>query len=248
VRLGLVLDPASEWAAQSDAARRADELGFDLLWVEAGNAIQVSALAGVTESIRVGLRLPCGAHPVTLAEEAAVADQLLGGRLVLTLAVGEGGVEQLIETLEVVLASHAPRPFCHDGPQWTVPGNFPDNVETESRIRVTPTPAQIEMPVWVTGAGAAAVAAEFGVSYVGGADDASVAMVEAWAAIEAALGPAATRMPRPARRRFADDLDAADALAALDAEHVAWGMDLALLDVPASALDIIARTHNPTRS
>jgi alkanesulfonate monooxygenase SsuD/methylene tetrahydromethanopterin reductase-like flavin-dependent oxidoreductase (luciferase family) len=252
LRVGPVIDSAWDWAAQCDTARRAEALGLDLVWIDAANAIAASALAGVTASIDVGLALTCGAHPVELAEEAAVADLVLGGRLVLTLRVGDGGVDQLAETVEVVLAGQAPRPFSHDGPQWKIPARFPDNVETEDRVRVTPTPARIEPPVWVAGPGAASVAAEFGLAYVGGADDTSDAMAAAWSEIEAALGPPATaRLRRPAVRRFDVGVDPEDPMASFRADHEAWGMDVALLAVPAAsldALDTIARTRNHTRS
>ena len=91
MRLGVVIDGEAEWAAQRDLARRADDLGFDLLWVDGDDAITASALAGVTRSIRVALRLRAGVNPLLLAEEAAVADLVLGGRLVLALAAGPGG-------------------------------------------------------------------------------------------------------------------------------------------------------------
>jgi alkanesulfonate monooxygenase SsuD/methylene tetrahydromethanopterin reductase-like flavin-dependent oxidoreductase (luciferase family) len=209
----------------------------------------------VTSAIRVGLRLTCGAHPVAIAEEAAVADLLLGGRLVLALAPGDGGLDQMVETVKVVLAGQASHPFGSDGPQWTIPARFPANVETETRIRVTPTPAQIEMPVWVTGQGAAEVAAAFGVTYVGGPDDVPDAMAAAWAGIDAALGPAATRLRRPAIRRIDDGVDTQEIVASLQAEQAVWGLDVALLDVPGDAgvLDTIApelrhRNDNQIRS
>jgi alkanesulfonate monooxygenase SsuD/methylene tetrahydromethanopterin reductase-like flavin-dependent oxidoreductase (luciferase family) len=244
----VVIEANVDWATQRATARRADELGFDLVWLDTGSAVTACALAAATESVRVGLALTCGAHPVNLAEEAAVADLVLGGRLVLALGPGGWGLGPLSETVEVVLAAQAPRPFAHDGPQWTIPANLPGNLETETRVRVTPTPAQIEPPVWITGPDAATVAAEFGLSYVGGADETSDAMVAAWTAIEAALGPATARLRRPAVRRFDDGFDLPAALASLDAEQEAWGMDVALLDVPGSALDTIARIRNHVRS
>ena len=104
------------------------------------------------------------------------------------------------------------------------------------------TPAQIEMPVWVAGQGAAEVAAAFGVTYVGGPDDRPDAMAAAWAGIDTALGPAAARLRRPAIRRFEDGTDPRDIVASLRSEQAAWGMDVALLDVPGDTgiLDTIA--------
>ena len=240
----MVVDPAAGWAGIRDLARRADDLGFDLLWIEADDAITASTLAGVTTSIRVGLRLGSRINPLLLTEEVAVADLVLGGRLVLTLAG-----DDLAETVEVVLSGLAPRPFEHDGPQWKVPANFPSNVETESRVLVTPDPAQIELPVWVTGPGAASVAIEYGLTYVGGPDESSDDLDAVWRGIESALGPAAARLRRPAIRRLDGDIDVATTVAALKAEQRAWGLDVAILhvpaDAPAGALETIAREIRP---
>jgi alkanesulfonate monooxygenase SsuD/methylene tetrahydromethanopterin reductase-like flavin-dependent oxidoreductase (luciferase family) len=245
VRLGIVVDVEAAWAAQRDLARQADDLGFDLLWVEADDAIIASALAGVTSSVRVGLRLRTGVNPVLLAEEAAVADLVLGGRLVLALAAGPGGGEELDETVEVVLSGLAPRPFAHDGPQWKIPANFPTNVETEHRVLVTPTPAQIELPVWVTGPGGPAVATRLGLAYAGTADESTDDLEAVWAGIDAALGPASARLRRPAVRPLADELDVAATVASLRAEQQAWGLDVAILHAPAAALETIAREIRP---
>jgi alkanesulfonate monooxygenase SsuD/methylene tetrahydromethanopterin reductase-like flavin-dependent oxidoreductase (luciferase family) len=235
VKLGVALDTGVAWDAQCDRARMAEELGFDLLWIEADDAITASALAGVTDRIGVGLRLPTGANPLILAEEVAVADLVLGGRLVVALAG-----DDLAETVEVVLSSLAPRPFAHGGPKWKVPANHPTNVETESRVLVTPFAAQIQLPVWVAGPGAPQAAAEFGLSYVAGPDESSDDLRALWSEIESAIGPAAARLPRPAVRRLDGEVDAAHTVAALRAERSAWGLDVAILHASTDALETIA--------
>ncbi|MGH9245413.1 MAG: LLM class flavin-dependent oxidoreductase [Acidimicrobiales bacterium] len=250
MRLGLVLDPRRDWASIRDEAVRAEALGFDLVWLEAGGAVTAAALAGVTRVIRVGLPFTCGPHPVLVAEESAVADLVLGGRLVVGLAVGPGGRDELTETVEVVLRGHAPRPFRHRGPRWIVPANRPANEGTETRVRVTPTPAQLELPVWLTGPGSAGAAAEFGQTYLGASEESAQALAASWSHIAAALGPAAARLRRPAIRALADGaIDAAAIVESLRAERAAWGLDVALLRLPGSgrmaALETIAHAVRP---
>jgi alkanesulfonate monooxygenase SsuD/methylene tetrahydromethanopterin reductase-like flavin-dependent oxidoreductase (luciferase family) len=227
MRLGVVVDAGAEWAVQRDLARRAEDLGFDLLWLDDGGAVDAGALAGVTETIRVGLQVATGANPLILAEEAAVADLVLGGRLVLALAG-----DHLAETVEVVLSGLAPRPFAHDGPKWKIPANFPSNVATESRVLVTPFAAQVELPLWVGGPGAPEVAAEYGLSYLGQGHESSDDLRAVWSEIDSALGPAATRLRRPAIRRLDEGDDPARTVEALEADRRAWGLDVAVLDAP----------------
>ncbi len=86
-------------AAVLELATRAEDLGFDSLWV--GDHIQwhqatldslcvLSALAVATRTARLGtsvLLLPLR-HPVLVAKAAATIDHLCGGRLVLGLGLG----------------------------------------------------------------------------------------------------------------------------------------------------------------
>jgi predicted transcriptional regulator len=59
------------------------------------------------------------------------------------------------------LASH---PFRHPGPLWPVPANLPENLwSIEERVRVTPSPAQFELPLWVAGWAGRSAAARRGV-------------------------------------------------------------------------------------
>ncbi len=87
--------------AVKQMAQRAEELGYDSLWVAdhlmlgEGEAIlegwtTLSVLAGVTESIRLGLIHQSNAmrHPPLAAKMAATLDQLSGGRLIHFFDVG----------------------------------------------------------------------------------------------------------------------------------------------------------------
>jgi alkanesulfonate monooxygenase SsuD/methylene tetrahydromethanopterin reductase-like flavin-dependent oxidoreductase (luciferase family) len=79
-------------------ARRADEAGFDAVWV--GDSVvakprlepltTLAYLAGITSRVRLGtaVLLPALRHPVVLAHEIANVDQVSRGRVVLGLGVG----------------------------------------------------------------------------------------------------------------------------------------------------------------
>jgi len=79
-------------------ARRADQAGYDAIWV--GDSIvakprldaltTLAYLAGITSRVRLGtaVLLPALRHPVVLAQQLANIDQISRGRLVLGLGVG----------------------------------------------------------------------------------------------------------------------------------------------------------------
>jgi len=79
-------------------ARRADEAGYDAVWV--GDSVvakprlepmtTLAYLAGITSRVRLGtaVLLPALRHPVVLAHEIANVDQISHGRLILGLGVG----------------------------------------------------------------------------------------------------------------------------------------------------------------
>jgi alkanesulfonate monooxygenase SsuD/methylene tetrahydromethanopterin reductase-like flavin-dependent oxidoreductase (luciferase family) len=237
MRLGVVLRPP--WA---EDAVLAEELGFDLAWLEEAQALSAlvvaASLAPRTAGIRIAASVEAGIHPVALAEEAAVADLALGGRLV--LAVGSDDEELLRETVELLFHAFAARPFAHAGPRWRAPAHLPEHEQAEQRMRVTPPPAQLEPVIWLCGPAAPKVAAECGLAFVAGSIDAR----SDWEEIGRALGLAARRTRRPAL--IAVDVDAGgsidipklvDTLRTAQAE---WGLDVAVLELPAT-LDTAAR-------
>lgn len=79
-------------------ARRADQAGYDAVWV--GDSVvakprldavtTLAYLAGITARVRLGtaVLLPALRHPVVLAQQLANVDQISQGRLVLGLGVG----------------------------------------------------------------------------------------------------------------------------------------------------------------
>jgi hypothetical protein len=244
VRLGIVVSQ-SDATLVTLAARvgLADELGFDVAWVEErrdGVAgfdapfVVAAALAPTTFAIRVVASVQAGPHPIYLAEESAVADQALNGRLV--VALGHDDAALLAETADVLLAASAARPFRHEGERWRIPANLPANEVVEQRIRVTPTPAQLELPLWLTGSAAPGVAQARCLAHVAAAEEAPDDIAARWQTTVDTLGPAAARLRRPALRRV--DADAAGAIdddalvAALRHEQRLWGLDVAVLELP----------------
>jgi alkanesulfonate monooxygenase SsuD/methylene tetrahydromethanopterin reductase-like flavin-dependent oxidoreductase (luciferase family) len=238
VRLGLVLEPApgadglASLAAQATAA---EDAGLALGYLPAGEQAALLAAAAVAASTTV-LRLAAGervgTHPLELAESAAVADNVSNGRLILVLEGGDGEAGLLEETTAAVLAAIAPRPFRHAGARWSIPANLPENEDHEERIVLRPPVVQAELPVWLAGPDAPAVARRFGLAHVG---------ADGWAETEAALGDAAVRLRRPAILALATDQDgrfeAGDLVGRLREQRVAYGLDTAIVRLPANLGD-----------
>lgn len=228
-------------------ARAAEDVGFDLIWLSESAAlpapmIAAAALAPHSSSLRVGVAVAAGVNPVYLAEEAAVADQCLRGRLV--FAVGSDDAGLLAETVDVLVAATAARPFRHEGERWQIPANLAENeINREDRVRMTPATAQLELPIWVTGPHAATIARERGLSFVGEQD--AETLDREWQRTEARLGRAADRLRRVAVRRVVAEpngaIDDEAVVAALRADYRAWGMDVALVKLP--PLSSAARTR-----
>jgi alkanesulfonate monooxygenase SsuD/methylene tetrahydromethanopterin reductase-like flavin-dependent oxidoreductase (luciferase family) len=223
MRVGVALPAGSDASLDRMAgrARTAEAAGLDLLWLEApvvGRPLDaVAALAAVTTDIRLGACVEVGPHPLGIAEAATVADNCSGGRLVLAVSAGDGDPGLLAETVDVLLAATAPRPFAHHGERWMIPALLPENDGTAPMITLTPPCVQVELPIWLTGPGAPAIAAERGLAW-------------ARAETETTAGPEPLRIRRPALRRLDDD----DALVArLRAEQREWGLDFAVLRPPA---------------
>jgi len=219
MRFGLVLDPA--WPAEIAVA--AETAGIELLWVEsstpAGEAlVDAASLGAVTTSARVAVVVPVGIHPVALAEQIAVVDQILGGRVVLVLRCAtDDEASMLDETISVLVEATASRPFRHRGDRWTIPGEPDDTTgRTGGRIVVTPTPAQLELPLWLVGTAGRERAAARGLPYVQTGVPVSC--------------DAATRV-RPALVRGRPDV------ASLRAAQAAWGLDLTVIAVGDGPVD-----------
>ena len=171
--------PLSEVYAQAlDQIEMADQLGLDLVWftehhfLEDGhlpNFVPVAgAVAARTKAIRIStdILLAPFAHPIRLAEDLAVLDNISGGRMELGIGMGYAShefrgfgipqsrrvslTEELVQILK--LAWHGER-FSFHGKRY----QFDD-------LLVTPTPLQPGgPPLWIAGmsANAARRAARF---------------------------------------------------------------------------------------
>jgi alkanesulfonate monooxygenase SsuD/methylene tetrahydromethanopterin reductase-like flavin-dependent oxidoreductase (luciferase family) len=252
MRLGAVLGEPF-----GDDAVLLEDLGYDVAWIVEADAcaplLVAANVAPRTSALRLAACVAAGPHPVALAEDAAMADLASGGRLI--LAVGGDDASELGETVDVLNQAFAARPFAHAGTRWQIPARLPEHHDVPARLRVTPPPAQLELPVWLAGRAAPAVAVGRADTFV--SDGPSAAAAAAWAKLEAAIGPAAYRLRRPGVRRISvdgdGDLDASELVRTLRAEQDGWGMDLAILDLPADlprdargrALATVARAVRP---
>lgn len=243
MRLGIVLRPP--W--DEDAAM-AEQLGFDVGWCDDDEGavaplVLASGTGPAVQGMLIAAAVDAGVHPVSLAEEASVADLSSGGRLILCLGSDDPGL--LAETIEVLFASFAARPFAHVGERWSVPAHRPEHARAEARVLVTPSPAQIELPIWLAGAAAAEVAATHALTPVSGVTDRPPAAQARWTALQARLGPAAGRLRRPALRHIETDeegnFDAPALTESLRSEQRLWGLDLLVASFPA------ALAHEPRR-
>jgi alkanesulfonate monooxygenase SsuD/methylene tetrahydromethanopterin reductase-like flavin-dependent oxidoreductase (luciferase family) len=166
VRLGLILPAGRE----PRAARLAEDHGLFGVLVEGGQPGHETVVAGqvaaVTEAIRLVVRVPLGSeHPVTLAEELAVLDNASAGRVVVLADSAGLDAAAAAEDLEVLRRSWAGRPLRHAGRRWRVPAGLDGHAALEA-VSVTPKPAQVDLPVWLGGAAAAALATATGLAPV----------------------------------------------------------------------------------
>lgn len=173
-------------AATVATAVAAESLGFDVVWIDdshpASPTVVAASLAVDTTGIRVGLTASVGTdHPIELAEEVTVADLALGGRLALAVRPVAGAADDLPEILDLLQECFASHPFRHPGPRWPAPANLEQNVfNLEDRIRVTPSPAQLELPLWVAGRFGREAAAERGLGILTDVDESADELAVWW--------------------------------------------------------------------
>lgn len=147
---------AQEYRETLELVRLAEALGFDSAWVSEHHGSSdgylpsllpmLAAFAAVTERILLGtgIVLTPFHDPLRLAEDAAVVDQLSGGRLVLGLGVGwreeefrmfgvpvAERAQRTVETIEILRRAWTGRRFSFHGHTFEY-----------DRIKVTPPSAQ----------------------------------------------------------------------------------------------------------
>jgi len=158
MRLGLVLAEGRE----AELARLAEAHGLFGVLAGSGNpltAVSAAVYASTaTEFVRIAVRVRLSLeHPITLAEELSILDNVNNGRTVVIVDTGELDAEAAADEVAVLREALASRPIAHEGVRWKVPAGLPANVTAPKSISVTPKPAQLEVPFWVTGPQAAEV-------------------------------------------------------------------------------------------
>lgn len=157
----------------------AEELGFDSIWVAEQHFsperqcpspfLIGTAIALRTQRIKVGVYTTMTfAHPIRLAEDAAVLDILSGGRLILCAGTGyrkeefaaygaaaEGKRSRIRESLEILRLAWADEPFVYRGKHFTIPAVPPDDTAGEEYppLSVFPKPMQCPIPIWMAAFG-----------------------------------------------------------------------------------------------
>ena len=191
---------AREYREVLDLVRLAETLGFDSAWVSEHHGSSdgylpsllpmLAAFAATTDRIGLGtgVMLTPFHDPLRLSEDAAVVDQLSGGRLILGLGLGwreeefrmfgqEVGerVRRTVDTVEVLRRAWTGERFSYEGTAYRY-----------DRVKVTPRPAQEPgPPIYLGGFTEQAIrrAGRIGDGYIrsrGGIDDAreSAALAE----------------------------------------------------------------------
>jgi probable F420-dependent oxidoreductase len=95
-RFGVMISQAASAEAWAAAARRAEELGYDILLMPDHLGAQLSPISALTAAAAATTRLRVGSyvlandyrHPLVMAREAATLDLLSGGRFELGLGAG----------------------------------------------------------------------------------------------------------------------------------------------------------------
>lgn len=150
------------------AARFADANDFSAVWTPERHfhsfggqypnpAVTGAALAAVTErvGIRAGSVVAPLHHPIRIAEEWSVVDNLSRGRVGVSFASGWNKVDFVVrpeayadrKQIMIDTAETVQRLWRGDEVK------FPDTDGGQSAVRLFPRPVQAELPIWITAAG-----------------------------------------------------------------------------------------------
>jgi hypothetical protein len=163
MRIGVVLPEGKE----RELARLAETHGFFGVVAGTGNpltAINAAVYASTaTEFVRIVTRVRLGLeHPVTIAEELSILDNVNNGRTIVLADTAELNREAAADEVAVLREALSSRPIQHEGSVWKVPAGLPANATAPRSISVTPKPAQLEVAFWLTGSVAREVGDAFG--------------------------------------------------------------------------------------
>ena len=155
MRIGLVLPEGKE----GELARLAETHGLFGVVAGTGNpltAINAAVYASTaTEFVRVVTRVRLGLeHPVTIAEELSILDNVNNGRTIVLADTGDLNRDAAADEVAVLREALSSRPLQHEGSVWKVPAGLPANSTAPRSISVTPKPAQLEVAFWLTGSAA----------------------------------------------------------------------------------------------
>lgn len=218
---------AEAFEIMGDAVELAENSGFDSAWIAerhfspdgycSAAFVAAANLAARTESIRIGVMPILGlSHPLYFAEDAAVLDNLSGGRAIICpinavacemqgYGIAESDyLDRFRESLEVLFKAWGARPFRSEGKNWTIPAQLDGHVENRAgTVMATPKPAQFELPVWLGGfwESGRTLAAELGLPMVLGSVSDNSALESLWATYEAN-----TKNPRAAQHVVVRDI------------------------------------------
>jgi probable F420-dependent oxidoreductase len=161
-------------------AQRAEELGFDSVWlsdhffysfarygagdepIEAMEPLTtMAALSAVTQRVRLGVIVLCAPfrHPAMVAKAAATIDQISGGRV--EVGIGAGWLQQEFEAFGYRFGSVGERFGALEDAVIITSGLFAgeDPLSHDGGVwslhegRLTPPPVQAPIPLWVGGKG-----------------------------------------------------------------------------------------------
>ncbi|WP_046468248.1 MupA/Atu3671 family FMN-dependent luciferase-like monooxygenase [Allosalinactinospora lopnorensis] len=159
---------ANQYELLLEGARFADRNGFAAVWtperhfhpfggVYPNPSVTGAAVAAITEHVRIraGSVVAPLHHPLRIAEEWAVVDNLSGGRVGLSFASGWHAADFVLrpenyESRKEVLLRHLDQVRR----LWRgerIP--LVDGVGTERDVAIFPRPRQLELPTWITSAG-----------------------------------------------------------------------------------------------
>lgn len=239
-----LLQPAGPDAERPvEAARAAHAAGLDGILLAAHEAlpaplVTAAYVAASVPDVLLAAEVAIGdRHPLEVAEEALVADQAGGGRLIVVARPARGAEAAYAEALDLIRTAVVARPFRFRGERWRVPANLPENGDAhDALVRVTPAPARARLELWCGGV-PEAVAAARGLGHLADPPGEREAP-----APEDPAGRDPVLDPRAGRERW----DGPDALVErLRAARATTGRDWAVVVGPIAAAAAIGRQVRP---